>query len=745
MASSEQMKELMRKYQQRISSEIGPGTGIDQGLESTEYLQFKSELMPKSLTFYEKACNFSETVIRIAPPSKEDLAKIQDSIEVAHLNITPTGVMSFAVVGPVALMLLGSIFGYLFTLLFLPTPSLFFTAFFILFGLILMYILTQLPNYIANDWRIKASNQMVISVFYVVTYMRHTSNLEGAIKFASDYLSKPLSLDFKRMLWNVETGKYPSLKESLDAYLESWRKWNMEFIESMHLIEGSLYETTEQRRLALLDKSLEVILEGTYEKMLHFAHSLQSPITMLHMLGVILPILGLVILPLIVSFMTSGTTGPTTLAMYIAALYNFALPVGVYYLGKSILASRPTGYGDMDISETNPELKKYTNILLRLGSIEIAINPLYLSMIIGIGLFMVGLSPLIFHLFGFPDIGFMGEDTTSPCGSTFCLLEYRVSSATTGPLVGLSFGPYGIGAGILSLGMVLAFGIGIGLYYKFRSQNVIEIREKSKALEKEFASALFQLGNRLGDGLPTEIAFGKVAQSMRDTLSGKFMSIVSDNVTRMGMSVEQAIFDPKRGALAQFPSSIIRSSMKVLTQATKKGPKIAAQTLINISEYLKEIHKVDERLKDLMAEIVSSMNSQIKFMAPVIAGIVIGITSMVTTILGKLTVLMNTVSKGAGGSGGAEGLGGIGSLTNMLGEGMPTYYFQIIVGLYVVQIIYILTVIVNSIENGADPLAERYNLGVNLIRGTILYVGLAFTVILVFNFIASSILSGIAV
>ena len=48
--------------------------------------------------------------------------------------------------------------------------------------------LQKLPYYLANSWRMKASNQMVLCVFYVVTYMRHTSNLENAIDFASHYI-----------------------------------------------------------------------------------------------------------------------------------------------------------------------------------------------------------------------------------------------------------------------------------------------------------------------------------------------------------------------------------------------------------------------------------------------------------------------------------------------------------------------------------------------------------------------------
>ena len=97
----------------------------------------------------------------------------------------------------------------------------------------------------------------------------------------------------------------------------------------------------------------DVILTETYERMLHYAQNLKSPVTMLHMLGIILPILGLVILPLVVSFLQD-------VRWYsIALLYNIALPLIVFYFGKNILAKRPTGYGDTDISE-NEEFKKYS-------------------------------------------------------------------------------------------------------------------------------------------------------------------------------------------------------------------------------------------------------------------------------------------------------------------------------------------------------------------------------------------------
>ena len=273
-------------------------------------------------------------------------------------------------------------------------------------------------------------------------------------------------------------------------------------------------------------------------------------------------------------------------------------------------------------------------------------------------------------------------------------------------------------------------------YFKLKSKNVIEIRKKTEEIEQEFASGLFQLGNRLGDGLPAETAFGKVSASMEGTVSGSFFRLVAINIRKLGMGVSQAIFDPRHGALVYFPSNLIESSMKVLIESVRKGPQVAAMALMNISRYIKEIHKVNERLKDLMSEVISSMDSQIKFLTPVIAGIVIGITSMVTTILGKLSLQMKQL-------GASDVEGGVGSAlaTGFFGQGIPSYYFQIIVGIYVVQITYILTILANGIENGSDKLNERYQLGQNMIKSTILYTIVSLAIMLIFNFIANKIMT----
>ncbi len=704
--TKQEVENLVEKYQDAIKSQLAI-TQIEQPqkIYSRQYDIFRQEAMPKHLSIYENFCKyFGKFNIKI--PSLE--TQIQDAITITHLNIKPSDATSFAIVAPLLIMLFGIIVSIWFDLIF-------YVMFSIFVGIALIFMFLKIPEYTANQWRMRASNQMVLCIFYVVTYMRHTSNLERAIEFAAQYLAPPLSLDMQKILWDVEIEKYDTVKESLEFYLETWRKWNGEFIESFHLVESSLYETSDERRLTILDKALEIMLEGTKEKMLHYVQNLKSPITTLHMLGVILPILGLVILPLMVNF-SKGVQW-----WHIATVYNIILPIMVYYLGKNILVNRPTGYGDTDLTEINPEFKKYKNILIKITkNIVLPINPIVLTATLAMFSFLIALTPVIIQQInpGF-DVD-LGEISGRLEG--FKLIGYRPSISNPN----ITVGPYGLGAALISLFFPLTLVFGVGLYYQLRSQNVIKIRQRTKKLEDEFASALFQLGNRLGDGFPAEIAFPKVAEITKNTASGYFFQLVSSKLA-LGSGLQDAIND----ALVYFPSNIIRSSMKVLIESIKKGPLIAAQALINVSRYIKEIHQVNERLKDLLADIISDMRSQIVFLTPVIAGIVIGITSMITFILGALSGYMT----------GFESSGGtMADLKDFFGDGIPTYYFQIVVGIYVFQIAYVLTIISNGIENGADTLNEQYLLGKNTIKSTMIYVLLALIVILIFNFIASNIL-----
>jgi len=734
MKKIDEIESLKARYKKEIEKKLNASVESfkEEPIKSKEYNEFRKSFLPKKVNKYESFCNFFGSIVQFKPNPKFEKALLEN-IKTSHLKVTPGGVLALSYLLPLFLLLFFAVVFVLVPIIIGKEMSFFFFATSMFSALILIIPLQRYPGYLAKGWRQKTANQMVLCVFYLVTYMRQTSNIERAIEFAADHLDPPLSLDLKKILWDVENRVFDTLNDALDDYLKSWKNYSEEFIDAIHLIQSSLFEGEEGKRIGLLDKSLDVILDGTYENMLHYAQNLKNPITTIHMLGVILPILGLVILPLAVSFIEG-------IAWYhISIVYNFFLTVGVFLLSKGILASRPSGYGDTDISKKKG-FKKYRNFIFKIFGFEIRISPLIIASIVGGFFFFMGMIPIILHIGGAQDICWDFHQSPMICASpdpdvclrTYCAWEYRTTINDLGQEV--DTGPFGIIASIMGINFVLALGLGMGVYYRYRSKNVIKIRRETKKLEKEFSTALFQLGNRLGDGLPAEIAFPKVANIMQGTLSGNFFAQVTANMEQLGYGLEKSIFDKKHGAINNYPSKIIESSMKVLVESIKKGPIVAAQAVNNIARYIKEIHRVNERLKDLLADIISSMKQQINFLAPVISAIVVGITSMITFVLGKLKEQSQNFGAGL------EGAEGVEALLD-LGEGIPTFHFQIIVGIYVVQIAWILTVMANSIENGQDKLGERYLLSVNLIRTTLLYAGLVFIVLTVFQIMAGEIIA----
>lgn len=746
------IENMKRKYLRELESQLEVDhEDLRLNVDTKDYDTFRKETLPARAGLFEKLCNSFSSVISFEPPAKQKEA-IQKSLDMAHLRCTPAGVYTVAYSIPLMLLFTSiTVFG-LIPMLFLDGLSLFYLLLSIILSMILIIPFLQYPKYIATIMRQKASNEMVLCIFYIVTYMRQSSNLERAIEFAADHLDPPLSLDLKRLIWNVETETNNTLKDALDEYLKTWKGDNDEFIDSIHLIESSLLESSEARRLDLLDKSLDVMLDGTYENMLHYAQNLKNPITMLHMLGVILPILGLVILPLAVSFMEGIKW------THLAVFYNIILPLGIFLLSKKILASRPSGYGSADISDSRNGLKKYKGFLVNLGFKKVSIPSSFIAISIISVFFIIGLLPILIFAGGGQDICWdfgnvpltCSELEQQTCKMTYCTWGYRLedpetkssipivdpndSYVTAGKQSGKNIvGPYGLIASLLSVALPIGLGLGIGIYYKLRSKKVMKVREETKKLEKEFSTALFQLGNRLGDGVPAEVAIPKVAMIMDGTVSGNFFAQVANNMQKMGMGLTAAIFDKKQGAINYYPSKILESSMKVLVESTKKGPIVAAQAINNIARYIKEIHRVDERLKDLLSDIISSMKQQIGFLAPMISGVVVGITSMITFILIQLQSTTQQFSQDVGPGQGLDNL-------IQLGSGIPTYYFQLFVGIYVVQIVFILTIMSNTIENGDDKLAEEFSLGKNMVKSTLIYCILAFILMAVFQLVTGQIL-----
>ncbi|MEK6819016.1 MAG: hypothetical protein AABY10_03725, partial [Nanoarchaeota archaeon] len=458
------------------------------------------------------------------------------------------------------------------------------------------------------------------------------------------------------------------------------------------------------------------------EKMLKYSRDIRSPLTNIYMLGIILPTLGLALLPLASTLLQGLIQWP-----HVFLLFNLIFPFFVFYMVTTILLRRPGGYGESSSLEFNPAFRDYKSRkhLLSAGLISLPI-------------LILGFLPFIFQLDFFTSILGLKSDYTfaelglSSLGQTKIFDFKDIGGHTVGP-----FGPVAI---LLSLFVPFSIALFFFFVYSGKTRLLIKAREDAKALEGEFANSLFQLGNRLGDGTPAEIAFGNLADSTQGQKSAGFFSLVSQNIQQGGMSLDGAIFDTRRGALVYYPSALIGTSMRILVESVKKGLNVAARALISISEYVKNIGRINQRLKDLLAEIISDMKSNMTFLAPLLAGIVVGLSTMITLILNKLEVLQV--------EGGAEALQGFGNFSQIVSifdvsKMIPPYFLQISVGVYIIEVIFILTGALVTVDSGKDSLREKYELARNLRTGIILYLMTAFVSIVALGILASVALQGL--
>lgn len=704
-------KEILNKYARKLESEISSDNSI-------EYEKFKGEMIPE-LSRYERWAKSLGNVIKIKVAEK-DRKKVQDYLDIAHLNVTAEEALTLSIMSMLGIFFITIATAVAIYLINGSVQTLFgFLG--VLASIFAFYYTYSMPKRLANLYRLQASSQMVPAILYTVVYMKHTSNLERAVHFTSQHLEGPLALDFKKIFYNVEIGKFHTIKHALDFYLETWKDYAPEFVESFHLIESSLFEPSEVRRVQILEKALQVILDGVYEKMLKYTREIRSPLTNIYMLGIILPTLGLALLPL-----ASTLLGGILKWHHILIMFNVLIPFLVFYMVSNTLLKRPGGYGESEILELNPLYDQFKSK-----------KPWVSAFLIAFPIMLLGFTPFLLQIdslssaLNLKQDYFLGE-LGIPFFQEIKLFDFKT-------LDGSTIGPFGPIAVFLSLLIPLSLAIFFSIAYGKKTALLISTREDTKALESEFTNSIFQLGNRLGDGIPAEIAFGQVAQSTKSQKTHDFFSLVNQNIQQGGMSVESAIFDKKRGALTFFPSNLIATSMRILVESVKKGLQVAASSLMAISEYIKNINKINQRLKDLLAEIITDMRSNMNFLAPLLAGIIVGLSAMITIILNKLQSFQQELGANAD-------FGTLGSIANVfdITQMIPPYFIQVSIGIYIIEITFILTSALITVESGRDLLKEKYELSRNLKSSIILYLVTAFISILALALLATIALGDLA-
>lgn len=675
-----------------------------QRIVTREYREFIGELeRTRILRRYERFCKiFGKFKVTPSPAGREALSQ---AIAFTSLKVTPEEVTGASV--------LSAMLGFLAAIpvLFLPILAIF-KILVLVAPVGVAYLVYTYPTTTANLLRIRTGRDLVIAVLYMIVYMKTSPNIEGAVRFAASNLSGKLADDLKHVLWKVEIGQFSTVEEALTEYILTWRAYNREFIEAVQLIRESMLEGMPERRDALLDKAIDIILIGTDEKMKKYARDLQMPITVLHGAGVMLPVMGMIVFPLITIFMGEAVAN---MPAYLFVGYNVLLPLFIYFFMRRILDKRPSTHTTVDVTE-HPDYVPISK--MRLGRSMIPVLPIAIA---------IGL------LIAFPGILFAAG--TGFYGSLKdCPQQTDVAACTAVP--GCVWAQKPIPAGGtrnvceptplgLPMSILVIFGAAIGAIFYFWASSFqkVKMREAVVEVESEFEDALFALGNRLSGGVPVETALVQAEEDTKELGISEMFRIIIKNIQKLGMTFKQALFDPEYGALRYYPSRLIKTIMKSVSETVEKGTRAASLTMLTISRYLRDIHSTQEKIADLLSETVSSMRFQAYVLVPVISGIVVAVADLILRMVAQLSATFAKITPlaAAAPEAGVE-IPNPAELLFGLKSATPPEVLQFIVGIYVVEIIILLGIFINRIDVGEDLIKQNDTVWKLLLVGVIMYI-----------------------
>jgi Flp pilus assembly protein TadB len=679
---------------------------------SRKYQEYKEEAEEdRKLNRYEKLCYKSASILSIKADEsvRDDLVA---PIKLLGWEITPGMVLSASLMVGISsfflwgfTFILNSMLGILPGTIMLLSVSLCFGS--------AAYTYYK-PVFDAKNKVINSSGEMILSILYMVLYMRSSPNLEGAIRFAALNLDGPISKDLKKVLWDVEVGNYNRIEQSLENYTEAWKDYNEDYLESMQLLKAAVNEKDPSRREDLLETSVQRILDGTQEKMKHYAQGLKTPVMILNAMGAMLPVMAMIILPLVSVFM-GGAISATDLVI----TFNIFLPIFLYIFMQKVLSSRPPTVSSEPIKESS--LPKRGYYPLEIGERTVNIP----TKLIGFSVFFIIASYGIFGYLAFPHTFPLGDKFTENPGLIPELYRNGVKAA---PLPML----------LRSISITFGLGIGIGISKILGNKKRKEAEKELSKIESQFPNALFELGNKISGGTPVELALDKAAESTSDLEISNLFRKSSYNIQKMGMTFEDSIFDEKNGAINAFPSQMIQTVMKAIIESSQKGNKMASVAMTTISEYLKNIHETQEKLRDLLQETTTTIELLAYMLAPVVSGVAVGMSQTIITAMTNLGAAFSGIQSDVGGSEGA-GMGGAGILKN-IDSAISPEILQLVVGIYLVQLLHVLGTFYMKIQHGQNESYRNMFIGKVLITGMTLFT---ITVILV-SVIFGGLISGIS-
>jgi len=656
----------------------------------------------KKKNIYELFCDFSFKILRIKFDEKK-LKEEEKVVNFSMLKIPPTSNISAAI--------LFFIFSFLIVFIF----SLFFdfSYFFYLLFIIgfFSFVIYYYPYLMVRMVRAQASSEMVHCITYMVISLSQVPNLENAIILAYKNLRGPIKKDLEKILVDFITQKIFSFEEGLKAVAKKWYLEAREFSEALELLIA--YSKNPYEGEKLLDEAINLAVDDSYQRMEKYARELKTPTTAIMVLGLILPVIGLTIIPMLTIFL------PELLSIAgVFFVYDIFLPTILFILIMFVINGRPLVASPIELEKNLFSFKIFER--------QVNFLPIFLILILIV--FVLLSIPVYFHTKNFvlcsEWMNERFESTKKPESLELNEDECKnILKDITTPAI------------MASLPLLVSI-IPFSLFIIFYTGKIIEKMKKIRRIESELDSVLLQIAHSLRTGTPFEKSIISLSTRTKVFEIEELFKDLKENIL-LGKSLNSALFDPKTGIVKKYNSVLLISVFKIIADISSKGSSFLSEALTTISRHLKRLSSLQNKIEDLISDNVSTIKLTSFFLNPFVGGVATALGLIILGILVSLSLAMENIMP-------EEEVSGIPSI------GIPILnvwrtsrispsIFQLVIGIYIIEISIISGILVVGLETGFDYVVWLNYTAKILFISTLIFVSVSIFIYLSLSGLVASI------
>lgn len=554
-------------------------------------------------------------------------------------------------------------FGFILLSIITKPFSSFLSYVFMFLGLVLPTVLYIYPssvyyNHVLGDY----NEEMLRALLRLSTFISLGNSFEYSFRETTKHLHGILKEQFQDIYRMLSTKQETTIGNAMKKYIPIWNKFNPVFVKSLRLLQTAEM-SPKQERDNIIKETLETLLIEYHTASKRFAESLAGRAKNLVVIGVLIPIMTLMLLPLLSVFLPELVKPSILLFVYIVFFPAITLVMAMSFAANRIQV-------DTIRIEHSYKYKKLP--------LTAYIIPLGIAFVFSIPT-IIQLNAMHSYL-SIKDITFM-------------------------PLINTWF---------LSLGLALAIYVFAYLYIKRYEKLWNEVY----GIESDLPHLLQSFSTYLTLNISVENVIPQVIQDyeafgMKSHPVVRFFKVLLQELATTKQNLMQLI---KQKLPRICPSQKVSALLEQIISFTNISQKSAARAAKLVREQIISMYKLDDYIKTMLADTVGLINVTIVMLAPLLCAAAVIMSVAIVKSLNFIKEQLESIFTALGGTNLSFQLVQVDKI-------ISPFVIEAIVGVYLVETILTLSIFSTFIKIGNDRYQLLKNIKSNMV-GFAIYSGI---------------------